>query len=90
MVLILHDSNFDVHDSRTRGKGRYQGEFYPLIEVCPAMKKDREKTNTATKRSAYPFGVSCGLNLIGNAGIVTSVFFGTGLMLYLLRFASAL
>ena len=69
MIAIL---TFMIH-GRVK-KGWYQRRCYPFEEACPVMKKDREKTNTATKKVSISFRDSlvC-LGSIGNAGIVTSV-----------------
>ena len=50
MVLILHDSNFEVLFAAAPKKGRYQ-MIFEKNNGASVRKKTEKKTNTATKRA---------------------------------------
>jgi len=89
MVLILHDSNFEVLFAvRSDKKAGIKHFFYIKFPVRAVLKKTEKKLIQQQKRAAilgrFFLKIFCAFRKI-NIGVQKN----TGLILYLLRFASA-
>ena len=57
MVLILHDSNFEVLFAAAADKKAGIKHFFHRFPGARGIEKNREKTNTATKKGSNPWKV---------------------------------